>query len=136
MKFLALVLSVALIVGISRTETYEARVDYVIDGDTVVLADGSKVRLLQINAPERGECGYEKAKQELKRLVEDEVVEIELDPLFGDTDKYQRVLAYIHVGHTNVNVHLQQQGYVDTLFYQGVEGKYAHLMHGPRPCST
>lgn len=136
MRFLLLVLGIAFIVGISRTETYQARVDYVIDGDTVVLADGSKVRLLQINAPEKGECGYEEAKQELKKLVEGKVVKIELDPLFGDHDKYQRVLAYIHVGHTNVNVQLQQQGYVDTFFYRGVEGKYAHQMHGPRPCST
>lgn len=135
MKFFAGLLLLALIVGISQSETYEARVDYVIDGDTVVLEDGTHVRLLQINAPEKGECGYEEATNHLRELVDHKVVQIEKDPTFGDEDKYKRVLAYLHVGNVNVNVEMQKEGYVNTLFYNGVEGKYAYLMDGPQPCS-
>lgn len=135
MKFFARLLVLALIVGVSQSKMYEARVDYVIDGDTVVLEDGTHVRLLQINAPERGECGYEEATNRLRELVGHKVVKIEQDPLFGNEDKYKRTLAYLHVGDVNVNVELQREGYVNTLFYNGVEGKYAYLMNGPGPCS-
>lgn len=34
-----------------------------VDGDTVDLSDGRRVRLLGVDAPERGECGYEEATQ-------------------------------------------------------------------------
>ena len=41
----------------------------VIDGDTVKLANGETVRLLHINAAEKGEKCYEEAKTRLEALV-------------------------------------------------------------------
>jgi len=75
-----------------------ARVNYVIDGDTVILDDKRHVRLLAINAPEvegtrHAEPGGEAAKHWLKRRVEGETVQ-----LVGDEqsrDKYGRSLFYL-----------------------------------------
>lgn len=70
-------------------------VERVIDGDTIVLADDVRVRLLGINAPERGECYYAESKALLKELVEGEEVYIEKD--FVGKDRYGRLLRYIIV---------------------------------------
>ena len=44
-------------------ETRRHIVARVIDGDTVELEDKIKVRLLGVNAPERGECYFEESKK-------------------------------------------------------------------------
>jgi endonuclease YncB( thermonuclease family) len=69
----------------ARPRIPRERVDRVIDGDTFACTDGTRVRLLQINTPELGECGGEWAKAALgnifltpgtsARLDYDEVVE-------------------------------------------------------------
>ena len=48
-----------------------ARVARVIDGDTIVLADGTHVRLVQIDTPEvgTGECFSRAAGRELRALL-------------------------------------------------------------------
>ena len=43
-------------------------VERVIDGDTFVCTDGTRVRLLQINAPELGDCGGEWARAALANI--------------------------------------------------------------------
>jgi endonuclease YncB( thermonuclease family) len=40
-----------------------ADVDYVVDGDTIRLQSGVYVRLIGIDTPEVGECGYRAAKR-------------------------------------------------------------------------
>jgi len=75
-----------------------AQVQYVIDGDTVVLSDNRHVRLLAINAPEiegkrPAEPGGEAAKRWLKAQIEGKRVK-----LIGDQqkyDKYGRALFYL-----------------------------------------
>ena len=50
-----------------RTSEYVTRV---IDGDTFVTSgQGANVRLQGVNAPERGQIGYQAAKDELSRLI-------------------------------------------------------------------
>ncbi len=75
----------------SRSHTVER----VIDGDTLVLADDVRVRLLGINAPERGECYYSESKALLKELVEGKSIYIEKD--FVGKDRYGRLLRYVIV---------------------------------------
>lgn len=63
----------------------EFTVSEVIDGDTFKVKEewkwgekrGDTVRATGYNTPERGEPGYEEAKQKLKRLILKEKVEIE-----------------------------------------------------------
>lgn len=135
LKLLVMMVVLVLLVGINRSSKDEAHVDRVIDGDTIVLGDGSKVRLLQINAPEKGECGYEEATKRLRALVMDRSVSLERDDRFGNADQYHRLLRYVFVDGKNVNVMLQREGLVDRMFYQGMQGKYAYQMSGVGSCA-
>lgn len=70
----------------------------VIDGDTLdVLEDDARlrVRLIGINAPERGECHADVATRTLQQLVADEQVILTADT--NDRDRYDRLLRYIHL---------------------------------------
>jgi endonuclease YncB( thermonuclease family) len=75
------------------------RVKTVYDGDTVVLEDGRKIRLLGINTPEvqhkdkMADAGGEDAKAWLINKLQNTKVRLEFD--FEKTDKYGRTLAHL-----------------------------------------
>ncbi len=73
-----------------------AVVKKVVDGDTVILQSGEKIRLIGINAPETEgdaeEYGME-AKRWLQEKVEGRTVYLEKD--ISDTDQYGRTLRYL-----------------------------------------
>lgn len=50
----------------SESSIETVRISRIIDGDTLVLDDGRKIRLLNINAPEKSEYGYELSSNHLK----------------------------------------------------------------------
>ena len=54
MKVVAVAAAILIVFIISRPSHEYVVVERVVDGDTLVLDDGRKVRLLQIDAPERG----------------------------------------------------------------------------------
>ena len=90
---------------------YEGIVTHIVDGDTIKVAiDGNleTVRYIGVNAPERGEDGYEDAILTNRRLVDGKHVRMEADK--QDTDKYGRKLRYVWVGRRFVNRELYQQG--------------------------
>ena len=89
----------------------EGTVTHIVDGDTIKVAiDGTieTVRYIGVNAPERGEDGYEDAILVNRRLVSGKRVRMEADK--QDTDKYGRKLRYVWVGRKFVNRELYQQG--------------------------
>ncbi|MCG6568612.1 nuclease [Tessaracoccus sp. ZS01] len=70
----------------------------VIDGDTIdVLIDGerTRIRVIGIDTPERGDCGYQEAASAMQSLVQSRDVRIEFDPTQGDTDRYDRLLRHV-----------------------------------------
>lgn len=72
-----------------------ARLDYVVDGDTVRLQSGRYVRLIGIDTPEVGECGYERAKRVLDRKLNGRIWLA--DPaVVEEHDYYNRALRYVH----------------------------------------
>ncbi len=78
----------------ARTSTTTARVGYVVDGDTIRLANGAYVRVIGIDTPERGDCGYAKATQHAKNMLGDQVRLINPASV-NDRDKYGRLLRYV-----------------------------------------
>jgi endonuclease YncB( thermonuclease family) len=91
------------------------RVEKVLDGDTVKLEDGRKIRLLGINAPEvrhrnqLAEPGGEAAKQWLTRKLTNQKVRLITDVEL--TDKYQRTLAHIVTENKeHINLQLLEKG--------------------------
>lgn len=90
----------------SATET--AIVGRVIDGDTVMLTNGERVRLIGIDADEKGEECYTEAKERMRELVEGKDVLLERD--VTDKDKYGRLLRYIYVDDIFVNLVMVEEG--------------------------
>jgi endonuclease YncB( thermonuclease family) len=66
------------------------------DGDTFILKSGVRVRLLGIDAPNRGEVGFDEGKKGLNGLIGDKRVYLEYDRY--QDDKYGRVLSWIWIG--------------------------------------
>jgi micrococcal nuclease len=100
----------------------------VVDGDTITLASGTTVRLVQIDTPElRGsECYAEEATATLNRLLPlGTKVRSITDPSLDQVDRYGRQLAYIFKGRENINVTLVAEGAASVWFYQGARGRYA-----------
>lgn len=85
------------------------RVARVIDGDTVLLEDGRKVRYAGINAPELGDPGSREAMQVNNLLVGGKEVRLEFGP--RRTEKHERLLAYVYVGRLLVQAELVKQGW-------------------------
>lgn len=87
-------------------------IDRVIDGDTAILEDGTSVRYIGIDTPEASppaQCGAAEATEANEALVEGKTVTLELDPA-ETRDRFDRLLAYLHVDGTNVNVELARLG--------------------------
>jgi micrococcal nuclease len=105
-----------------------ARIAYVIDGDTVVLANGEHVRLVQIDSPEvqERECYGADARALLRRLAPPgSTVRVEGDPRLDDVDRYGRLLRYLFRGPTNLNLELVRAGAATVWFYGHDRGRYA-----------
>ncbi|AAR38953.1 NEQ097 [Nanoarchaeum equitans Kin4-M] len=77
------------------------KVEYVIDGDTIKTSCG-KVRLSLIDAHERGEPLYEKAKEFVQQFLRN------CDPVIikEGYDKYNRILALVKCNNKTLNVEL------------------------------
>lgn len=92
-------------------------VSRVIDGDTIEIEGGRRVRYIGINTPEIGDprqssdCFGKEAADENKRLVEGRQVRMEKD--VSETDKYGRLLRYVYVGDIMVNDLLVRQGFAN-----------------------
>jgi micrococcal nuclease len=101
---------------------------YAIDGDTIAV-NRERVRLVQINTPEVGECYYEEAKLFTRRALEGGLpITLERDTRLDDQDNYGRALRYVVVGGKNLNLELVRQGYAKPMFYNKMKGKYATLI--------
>ena len=99
-----------------NTPSFEqVQVESVIDGDTIALTNGLKVRLLGINTPEKDMPGYQIAKNYLSEIAADNVIYIDRK----GTDRYGRLLAYIFTKEENKNVNamILEQGYGHLYYY-------------------
>jgi len=86
----------------------------VIDGDTIELTNGEKVRLIGINAPEINEPFGKEAKEFLSKMVNGKAVKLEKD--FKLKDEYGRLLAFVFVDNININVEIVKNGLANTLY--------------------
>ena len=105
-----------------------SNVSKVVDGDTITMSNGEKVRLIQIDTPELAskECYGIQAKSELSKLLS-QAGEVSLisDPNLDEVDKYGRLLRYVFIENTNLNLKLVEIGAAAPYFYRGEKGIYA-----------
>jgi endonuclease YncB( thermonuclease family) len=90
-------------------------VSKVIDGDTVVLGDGRRLRLIGIDTPELGNHGEpdqefaREARSALVAILKDKKIGLQFDD--ERQDKYQRLLAHVFLSDgTSVTASLLRQG--------------------------
>ena len=109
MKKTFALLIAALWINIANAEEYSAKVIVVIDGDTlVVLHNGVKVkiRLANIDAPEKDQAFGMESRQAMVGLVFKKQVHIDSKA----TDKYGRTVAEVSVDGRNVNEEMVKRG--------------------------
>jgi micrococcal nuclease len=99
----------------------------VIDGDTIELVSGQRVRFVQIDTPEKhDECYGDAASAITGRLIPPGTrVRIEQDPSLDQVDRYGRRLAYVWKGDEDVNVTLVREGAAGVWFFGGRRGRHA-----------
>ena len=117
----------ACVSGAETAATTTGVVERVVDGDTLALRSGARVRLVQIDTPEAGEeCYAEKATAELRRLARPGTrVTLERDSALDDVDRFGRLLRYVLVGSRNANVELVRRGAATPYFFDGDRGRYS-----------
>lgn len=87
----------------------------VVDGDTIYLADGEKVRLVGVNTPERGVKGYQASKNFVSKLCLNKEVGINVDDR-KYRDKYGRTLAVVIVDGKNLNEMLLKEHLAEVMY--------------------
>jgi micrococcal nuclease len=97
------------------------------DGDTLTLSDGAKIRLVQIDAPELTTDCYGRAAQRALTSLAPARARVRLvrDPALDDRDRYGRLLRYVFVGETDVNVELVRRGAASPYFFRNERGEHA-----------
>ena len=108
MKYLLSIL--LLITYVSPSNTLTGRVVKVADGDTItILTDGNRqvrIRLLDIDAPEKGQDFSEKSRRYLADLVAGKTVTVE----WSTKDRYGRILGTVYADNINVNEEMVKAG--------------------------
>ncbi len=111
---LAIILCLLLICGCTSPPDV-ARVTQVIDGDTIRVEGGYKVRYIGIDTPEMGKAFGMEAWQANRKLVEGKEIRLERD--VSETDKYGRLLRYVYVDDILVEAELVRQGLAEAKAY-------------------
>jgi micrococcal nuclease len=103
--------------GEDRCGPSHATVTRVIDGDTVELDTGERVRLLMVDTPETTggatDCYGQEAKQYTTSVLLDQEVDLAYD--VECEDQYGRLLAYVTVNGRELNTLLVERGYACVL---------------------
>lgn len=112
-------------------EKTQVFIDRVIDGDTIV-SNGSSIRLLGINSPEKGESLSLEAKEFLESQVLNKTVFLEYGK--DKKDRYGRTLAYVFVNGKNINLEIVRNGFANPYFPSGKDKHYSEFFSAWRDC--
>jgi micrococcal nuclease len=100
-------------------------VTHVVDGDTVVVNDGTRIRYIGINSPEKGQKYYSQAKELNRQLVVGKTIYLEYDE--SQFDSFGRTLAYVFTKEGFVNELIVKNG-LAMEFYRSPNGKYRKIL--------
>lgn len=90
----------------------------VIDGDTIVVSvngEEERVRLVGIDTPEKGACGFEEATEALQLLLGSSIVDL-LEAGVDDRDRYGRLLRYLEVDGIDPGLELIRAGLAEAAY--------------------
>lgn len=99
-----------LFVGGAAATTLEGKVIAVADGDTITILDANKrqhkIRLAQIDAPEKSQAFGNQSKKSLSGLVFSKPVKVVQE----DIDRYRRIVGRVYLGKTDINAEQVKRG--------------------------
>lgn len=116
--------------SLGSQERERVKVARVIDGDTIELEDGRRVRYIGIDTPETVnsqkpvQCYGKEAYLENKKLVEGKEIEMEKD--ISEADHYGRLLRYVWAEGIFVNEFLVREGFAHAVTF-APDVKYQEL---------
>lgn len=113
----------------TNTNRAVVRVTRVIDGDTIEIEGGKRVRYIGMDTPEISggtDCFGIEATNRNKALVLNKNVELEKD--VSETDRYGRLLRYIYVDGIMINETLVREGFANAATFPP-DVKYQQLFH-------
>ena len=87
----------------------------VIDGDTIVLLGGERIRFIGMNTPEEGMYFYAEARDVLKIMILGKEVWLEKD--ISEYDQYGRKLRYVYHKDIFVNLEMVKRGFANIFTY-------------------
>ncbi len=95
----------------------------VIDGDTIEISTGQKVRYIGMDTPEstiQTECFGKEASEKNRQLIDGKKVRLEKD--VSETDKFGRLLRYVYIQEDSspeifINEYLVKEGYANAVTY-------------------
>ena len=95
----------------NNTNTEGIYATKIIDGDTFQISSNETVRLVCVDAPEKGKTGYEEATSFLSEMILNKEIgnEIRLEKDTTDKDDYGRLLRYVYVNISGVELFVNQQ---------------------------
>jgi len=111
MRLLSIIFSLILLATTpTLAATLSGKVVSVADGDTITILtpdkEQVKIRLVEIDAPEKDQPYGQNSKKSLSDMVFGKAVTVEWDK----TDKYKRTLGRVFVGDTDVNLQQVKNG--------------------------
>ena len=113
---------------VTKTNSQETTLVRVIDGDTVVVSvDGKeeRVRLVGIDTPEKGTCGFAEATRALELLLSSTKVGL-VDAGVSDRDQFDRLLRYLEIDGSDPGLELIRAGLAEAA-YDSRTGYPRHL---------
>ena len=128
---LVAILAIGVSIPIAHTASAITTITKVYDGDTVTLSTGERVRFLQIDTPELSpaECYGEEARSALVSLLNTPgQLSLKSDSNLDKVDRYGRLLRYVFIGKTNINLKLVEIGAAAPYFYRGEKGQYSNQL--------
>ena len=87
----------------------------VVDGDTIYLDNGEKVRFVGVNTPERGVEGYIASKNFVQKLCLNKKIGLDIDDA-KKHDRYGRTLAVVIVDGKNLNEIILNEGLAEIMY--------------------
>ena len=85
----------------------------VVDGDTIWVQfddlSKEKVRLIGIDTPEKGKCGFDEATHTLTELVLNQKISL-VEGGISNRDRYKRLLRYVEIGRVDAGLELIKKG--------------------------
>jgi len=109
-KYIILLICIMLLSPVLNAENFFGKVVRVIDGDTVTVLNGrkqEKIRLGNIDAPEKSQAFGNQSKKYLSVLIFGKNVEVK----FRSKDRYGRIIGVIYLDGRNINLEMVKAGY-------------------------